>query len=133
MEALSNALRHGHLRDVSKQIELRLIRQEARVAARIADPGRGFDFEQRLTVAKTGDAIGVARSRFEEGGVGGLGIMLMVKCVDMVEFNEQGNMITLTKCPGDVFNTRTIYGGLGFEPAEPPELPELPEPSRAED
>jgi anti-sigma regulatory factor (Ser/Thr protein kinase) len=127
MEALSNAFRHGSNRDRGRAIELRLVRQDARVMARVGDQGPGFDFEQRWRVAHTGDAIGAARNRFEEGGVGGLGIMLMVKCVDLVEFNERGNVLTLTKCPGDVFNTRTIYGGLGFEEEAPPELPSLPD------
>ncbi|MHC5020683.1 MAG: ATP-binding protein, partial [Planctomycetota bacterium] len=122
-ESLSNALRHGAKRDPLKIIECRLIRTDARVVAQITDPGPGFDFQERLTIAKTGDAIGVARARFEEGGVGGLGIMLMIKCVDLVEFNERGNTTTLTKCPGDVFQTQTIYAGLGFEQDEPPELP----------
>jgi len=122
-EALSNALRHGASRDPLKIIECRLIRTDQRVVARVTDPGQGFDFQERLAIARTGDAIGVARSRFEEGGVGGLGIMLMIKCVDLVEFNESGNTVTLTKCPGDVFQTQTIYAGLGFETEEPPELP----------
>jgi len=127
MEALSNAYRHGSKRDRTRTIELRIVRQDQRVTARVADQGGGFDFQERLRVAKKGDAIGAARARFEEGGVGGLGIMLMVKCVDLVEFNERGNVVTLTKCPGDVFTTRTIYGGLGFEHEEPPALPALPD------
>lgn len=127
MEALSNAFRHGSGRDRAHHIELRLVRQDQRVMARVTDSGPGFDFQQHLQVARKGDAIGAARARFEAGGVGGLGIMLMVKCVDMVEFNERGNVVTLTKCPGDVFTTRTIYGGLGFEQEAPPALPDLPE------
>lgn len=122
-EALSNALRHGAKRDPLNIVECRLIRTDQRVVAQVADNGPGFDFQERLTIAKTGDAIGVARARFEEGGVGGLGIMLMIKCVDLVEFNESGSSVTLTKCPGDIFQTQTIYGGLGFESEEPPELP----------
>jgi anti-sigma regulatory factor (Ser/Thr protein kinase) len=133
-EALSNALRHGAKRDPLKIIECRLIRTDQRVVARVSDAGPGFDFQERLAIAKTGDAIGVARTRFEEGGVGGLGIMLMIKCVDLVEFNESGNTVTLTKCPGNIFQTQTIYAGLGFEAEEPPELPDgIPPPPSASD
>lgn len=119
-EALGNAYRHGSGRDDSKTITVRLIRDEKRVLCRVRDEGSGFDFRAALEQGRRGDAIRAARERYESGGMGGLGIMLIVKCVDLVEFNERGNEITLTKCPGDVFQSETVYGGLGFEPEERP-------------
>ncbi len=120
LEALSNALRHGSQGAADTRFSLRLARLENRVVCRVQDEGPGFDFRKALEIGRRGDAIRAARDRYQAGGVGGLGIMLMVKCVDLVEFNEKGNEVTLTKCPGDVFRTATIYGGLGFTPEELP-------------
>ena len=39
--------------------------------------------------------------RRSAGKLGGLGIMLMTKCVDKVEYNDAGNRITLTKFKED--------------------------------
>ncbi len=123
LEALANAHRHGNQGDEGKRIALRLKRLENRVVARVSDEGRGFDFRHALSVGRSGDAVGVARARYEAGRPGGLGIMLMVRSVDLVEFNESGNEVTLVKCPTDVFQSATIYGGLGFSAETPPPLP----------
>lgn len=119
-EALGNAWRHGNRRNPDSAIVLRLIRGESRVTCRVRDAGAGFDFRHALAQGRRGDAIRAARERYESGGMGGLGIMLIIKCVDLVEFNERGNEITLTKCPGNVFQSETVYGGLGFKPETPP-------------
>ena len=49
-----------------------------------------------------------ARERYLAGGMGGLGIMLMIRCVDLVEYNDKGNRIILTKCRGDFFRDETV-------------------------
>jgi len=120
-EALSNAWRHGNRRNPDSTITVRLIRGANRVTCRVRDTGPGFDFRHALERGRRGDAIRAARERYESGGMGGLGIMLIIKCVDLVEFNERGNEITVTKCPGNVFQSETVYGGLGFTAeARPP-------------
>ncbi|MGE3852865.1 MAG: hypothetical protein AB7K09_14070 [Planctomycetota bacterium] len=35
-----------------------------------------------------------ARKRHQEGKLGGLGIMLILKCTDRIEYNESGNQLT---------------------------------------
>ncbi len=120
MEALANGHRHGNKEDPGKSLLLRVQRDATRVTCRIRDDGTGFDFPLFLKIGRSGDAISVARERYKEGRPGGLGIMLMVRSVDLVEFNERGNEIVLTKCPGDVFQNATIYGKLGFEAELPP-------------
>ena len=119
-EAMGNAWRHGNAKDSSKQITVRVVRGDNRVVCCVRDQGKGFDFRQALEQGRRGDAIRAARERYESGGMGGLGIMLIVRCVDLVEFNEQGDEIALTKCPGDVFQSETVYGGLGFTPEDRP-------------
>ena len=41
--------------------------------------------------------MGQAKESFEEGRFGGLGLMLIAKCVDKIEFNDSGNVVTLTQ------------------------------------
>ena len=41
--------------------------------------------------------MAAARERNAAGRVGGLGIMLMLRCCDHLEYNYAGNMIKLTK------------------------------------
>ncbi|MCI0339633.1 MAG: ATP-binding protein [Planctomycetales bacterium] len=126
MEALANGHRHGNKEDPTKSLLLRVQRDSRRATCRVRDDGPGFDFPLFLKIGRSGDAISVARERYKEGRPGGLGIMLMVRSVDLVEFNETGNEISLTKCPGDVFQTATIYGKLGFEAEPPPPGPATP-------
>ena len=45
----------------------------------------------------TRDAISAARERHAQGRMGGLGIMLMLRCCDRLEYNQSGNQLTLTK------------------------------------
>lgn len=125
-EALGNAWRHGNAKDESKRVHVRLIRDENRVVCRVRDEGSGFNFREALESGRQGDAIRAARDRYESGGMGGLGIMLIIKCVDLVEFNERGNEITLTKCPGETFQTKTVYGGVGFKAEDLPPRDDQP-------
>ncbi|MHC5020685.1 MAG: ATP-binding protein [Planctomycetota bacterium] len=125
-EALGNAWRHGNAKDAAKQVHVRLLRDENRVVCRVRDEGEGFNFREALESGKQGDAIRAARDRYESGGMGGLGIMLIIKCMDLVEFNERGNEITLTKCPGETFQTKTVYGGVGFQPEDLPPRDDAP-------
>ena len=72
-----------------------------------------------LTTARDGDPLQVARDRYRSGEPGGLGIMMMVRGCDVVEFSRGGSEVCLTKCPSDVFITQTIYGSLDFDDEGP--------------
>ncbi|MHC4778895.1 MAG: ATP-binding protein [Planctomycetota bacterium] len=74
----------------------------------VEDEGLGFDYKGALEKGRKGDAISAARERYLAGGMGGLGIMLMVRCVDLVEYNDKGNQVILTKCHGDFFRDETV-------------------------
>lgn len=100
-EAVGNAQRHGHKYEASLPIEFRYIVREDRLIMRVADQGEGFDYRAELHRKKGGNAVDEARKRYQEGGYGGLGIMLMLKCVHKVEYNRKGNQVTLTKFLGD--------------------------------
>ncbi|MCI0340654.1 MAG: ATP-binding protein [Planctomycetales bacterium] len=120
-EALSNAFRHGSGGDPGKRIEARLVREPHQVALRVRDEGPGFDFRAKLEVARRGDVIGITRER-GAGRPGGLGILIIVRCVDLVEFNDKGNEIVLCRYAPDLFGKPTLAGQLGFTRAEGPPL-----------
>lgn len=96
-EAVGNAQRHGHKYKPDLPIELRYMHRDNQVSIQVTDQGDGFDAQAVLERKKTGTAVDEARARYREGGYGGLGIMMMLKCVDLVEYNSKGNQITLTK------------------------------------
>jgi anti-sigma regulatory factor (Ser/Thr protein kinase) len=100
-EAVGNAQRHGHKYNAELPIEFRYINKTEKLIMRITDQGEGFDYRAELQRKKAGTAVEEARARYKAGGYGGLGIMLMLKCVDSVEYNRKGNQVTLTKYLGE--------------------------------
>lgn len=100
-EAVGNAQRHGHKYEASLPIEFRYILKPDKLIVRVTDQGEGFDYRAELRRKKEGTAVEEARKRYQAGGYGGLGIMLMLKCVHKVEYNRKGNQVTLTKFLGD--------------------------------
>ena len=64
----------------------------------MSDEGEGFDTEVYLSRGVSGNPVDAARERnADSGGHGGLGIMLMLRCVDKLEYNYAGNKISLTR------------------------------------
>jgi len=124
-EALTNGVHHGNAGDKAKAVHLRVTVDGDKVRCTIEDEGPGFDYRNALEKGRTRHAMDLARERYESGGVGGLGIMLMLRSVDLVEYNAAGNVVTLTKWRGDFYRDETIYGSLGLfaendEPTKPP-------------
>lgn len=100
-EAVGNAQRHGHKFNAELAIEFRYIHKPEKLVMRVTDQGEGFDYRAELQRKKEGTAVQEARARYKQGGYGGLGIMLMLKCVNSVEYNRKGNQVTLTKYLGE--------------------------------
>ncbi|HTL52752.1 MAG TPA: ATP-binding protein, partial [Planctomycetota bacterium] len=96
-EAVDNAARHGNKNNPNRKIDVIYIVDKQKVFISIEDEGPGFDTEVYLKRGQEGDAAGEARKRHKENRVGGLGIMLMLRCVDKLEYNYAGNQIKLTK------------------------------------
>ncbi|RKY14563.1 MAG: hypothetical protein DRP63_08310 [Planctomycetota bacterium] len=101
-EAIDNARRHGNRDDPRKMIRVFLRDWNDRVTATVIDEGEGFDFVSVLRKTASQDALDAARERYMEGGIGGLGIRLMLKCVDRLEYDNKGSKITLTKMKAKV-------------------------------
>lgn len=112
-EAVDNAARHGNKNNPNRKIDVIYIVDKQKVFISIEDEGPGFDTEVYLKRGQEGDAAGEARKRHKENRVGGLGIMLMLRCVDKLEYNYAGNQIKLTK----------FYAGEGMQSASSTEAP----------
>ncbi|MCA8911325.1 MAG: ATP-binding protein [Planctomycetes bacterium] len=94
-ESCSNAAQHGNRHRRDRFVDVEYYLDAKRLTVVVSDQGKGFDW--RLYVAPEDGAVDRVRERRKAGKLGGLGIMLMTKCVDKVEYNDEGNRITLTK------------------------------------
>jgi len=63
----------------------------------IEDEGDGFDHEFYLAKIEEKDAFERAKERMREGGRGGLGILLMHRCSDHLEYLGKGNVVRIEK------------------------------------
>jgi anti-sigma regulatory factor (Ser/Thr protein kinase) len=96
-EAMDNAKRHGNANDPLKSIRLYFMDLPDRITVNVEDDGEGFDYATILQNTEEQDALSAARERYMAGGMGGLGIRLMLKCVDKIEYEQEGSKILLTK------------------------------------
>jgi len=96
-EAVVNAAQHGNKYKKDRKIEVQYLLDADKITAVVKDQGGGFNHEQYVKSGSTRDAISAARERHAQGRMGGLGIMLMLRCCDRLEYNQNGNQLTLTK------------------------------------
>jgi len=96
-EAVGNAAQHGNRDDGRKRVEVLYLLDSEKITVVITDEGEGFNHWDYVDNSDQSTAVAKARKRHKEGRVGGLGIMLMLKCVDRLEYNDKGNVITITK------------------------------------
>jgi serine/threonine-protein kinase RsbW len=96
-EAVVNAAQHGNKYKKDRKIEVQYLLDREKITAVVQDQGPGFNHQQFVKSGSTKDAISAARERHAQGRMGGLGIMLMLRCCDRLEYNQSGNQLTLTK------------------------------------
>lgn len=96
-EAIGNAAQHGNKYRRDKKVEVLYLRDHEKITMTVRDMGQGFDHTKFVARGEQADALAAARERHREGKLGGLGIMLMLRCCDKVEYNDVGNQLTLTK------------------------------------
>ncbi len=84
-EALSNAMLYGNGSDPQKRVRVEVDIRVEEVAVRVTDQGVGFD-PAAVPDPTLPDNI---------SKTGGRGIFLMKALMDEVQFNEQGNSVTL--------------------------------------
>lgn len=84
-EALSNAMLYGNQDDPGKRVLVEVMLARESITARVTDEGAGFD------PASVPDPT-TPQNLVREGG---RGLFLMRELLDDVQFNEQGNSVTL--------------------------------------
>jgi serine/threonine-protein kinase RsbW len=90
-EAIVNAIKHGNKRDLDKHVEISWSVDAERVRVTVEDEGSGFKVEDVPDCT--------ADENLDKPS--GRGIMLMKSFLTAVEYNEQGNRVTLVKERGD--------------------------------
>ncbi len=96
-EAVLNAAQHGNRYDRNRQIRVLYLLDKEKVVLVVTDEGPGFDYHYYMNRGAAKDAVSAARERYAQGRLGGLGIMLMLRCTDRLEYNEKGNSVMLYK------------------------------------
>ena len=97
-EAIGNAQRHGHQYNENMLIEFHYLHiPDEKIVFIVRDQGKGFNSNNEVAHKMKLSTVEAAREIYEKGDWGGLGIKVMLKCVDKIEYNRSGNQITLTK------------------------------------
>lgn len=96
-EAVGNAMKHGNVMDARKKVEIECVQDNQKISIAVRDEGKGFDHSKFFRSGKTEDAVAAAREMYAHGKRGGLGIILMMKCCDKIEYGQKGNVVVLTK------------------------------------
>ncbi len=97
-EAVDNAVKHGNEHSKEKQVEVIYLLERDRVRIQVTDEGKGFDYEFYLAWSLTASALQEAKRKIvKEGQKGGLGILLMRRCTDKLEYRGVGNVVCLEK------------------------------------
>lgn len=89
-EALVNAIKHGNRMSPDKSVDIKCWISDERVRIEIQDEGQGFD---RTEVPDPTLLENLERPC-------GRGIMLMGAFMNLIEYNDQGNKVTLEKIKG---------------------------------
>ncbi|MBN1442871.1 MAG: ATP-binding protein, partial [Planctomycetes bacterium] len=97
-EGIDNAVVHGNRSSHEKTIDVNFLVDHQKVTVLIEDQGEGFDFEYYLQRVAGKDAFEEAKRRILEAGArGGLGILLMSRCTDRIDYAGSGNILRLEK------------------------------------
>jgi anti-sigma regulatory factor (Ser/Thr protein kinase)/nucleoid DNA-binding protein len=96
-EAVRNAEIHGCGEDAAAAIDVEMLLDAEKISVTVEDEGPGFDHATYRANLDDASPVSMARKRHSDGGMGGLGIYLMDRCADGLEYNERGNRVTIRK------------------------------------
>ncbi len=97
-EGLDNSVIHGNHSESSRSIDVNILVDKKKLIVLIEDQGGGFDYEYYLSRIDDKEAFEKAKKHILENGErGGLGILLMRKCSDRIEYSGCGNILRLEK------------------------------------
>jgi anti-sigma regulatory factor (Ser/Thr protein kinase) len=96
-EGVRNAEIHGCAENPECSIDVEMLLDREKLTVTIEDEGDGFDHTAYRDQVADNAPVAMARKRHSDGGVGGLGIYLMERCADRLEYNDRGNRVTIAK------------------------------------
>jgi anti-sigma regulatory factor (Ser/Thr protein kinase) len=96
-EAMINAAWHGHNYRADKRIDAFYFLDKEKIRIVVRDNGAGFDHRKMLEKIERESSLSSQKGWARSSGKGGLGIIIMLKCCDKIEYNYKGNEVTLTK------------------------------------
>jgi len=96
-EGVENAASHGNRFDPKKRVIVTFVVDPKRATFLIQDEGEGFDHVYYMSQIDSKEAFERAKERIRAGNRGGLGILLMHKCSDRLEYTGRGNVVRIEK------------------------------------
>ncbi|MBI4713248.1 MAG: ATP-binding protein [Planctomycetes bacterium] len=97
-EAIDNAIIHGNRLNQTKYIELHCVITPTRITCNISDEGDGFDFSKFLGIPLQEFSPQALMGKVSQyGSPGSMGIALMRKCINEINYTSPGNTVTLIK------------------------------------
>ncbi|MHC4829588.1 MAG: ATP-binding protein [Planctomycetota bacterium] len=107
-ETLANASLHGNRGEASRHIEMDILIEGPALRIVVVDEGEGFDHAAALPegASEGGESGGMtalarAQERFERGQRGGLGLLLVSRWADRVEWGDSGRRVIVRKTRGN--------------------------------
>ncbi len=96
-EGIDNAVLHGNKHRPEQTVSINFLVDSNKATFIVEDEGEGFDYEYYLSQIDSQEAFERAKARIRAGGRGGLGILLMHKCSDRLEYSGRGNVVRIEK------------------------------------
>lgn len=98
-EAAANAAHHGNQGDPAKQVRLDLVLVGKLLTVSVEDEGPGFDHASVIAeLARTGDdAVLRAEEQAAAGRRGGLGLLMIRRWADALDWEREGRRVRITK------------------------------------
>ena len=84
-EAVNNAVRHGNKQDATKEVYIKLNKEEKKLCFIVSDQGKGFDY---INLPDPTAPENLAKP-------GGRGVFLMQQLCDSIKFRDNGSTVEL--------------------------------------
>lgn len=113
-EAIDNAARHGNRSDPSLALQVAFLEDPEEFVVSVRDQGQGFDYQRHMMNLSEINALDAIANRENYGP--GIGLRIMLDCVDRLQFQGNGSCVHLAKLKQDAsfFVISEDDGGFAF-------------------
>jgi anti-sigma regulatory factor (Ser/Thr protein kinase) len=98
-EAIDNAARHGNRSDPSLALQVAFLEDPEEFVVSVRDQGAGFDYQRHMMNLTEISALDAIANRENYGP--GIGLRIMLDCVDRLQFQGNGSCVHLAKLKQD--------------------------------